>query len=342
MGSNPHALGIVLRDLLPPAGPRALMPAPVLVDLAALADDLGYDSIWIPEGRGRELFSLTGAMAVATSRVRLGTGILPLYSRPPALAAMAAATLGDLSGGRFVLGIGTGHPKMIERGFGVPFREPLAATREYIGILRRTATGSPVAADGRVFRVQAFQLEAAPRYATPIYVAALGPKMLQLAGQVADGVILNWSTPARVQWAAGVVREATRAAGRDPAQVQVVCYVRVAVAEDDEAWPVIRRLLATYVALPAYARMLEGAGFADAVRTVKAVWTRGGVEAAAAATPDQFVHEMALVGTGETCRRGLEAYQAAGAEVVIAYPVPIGSDAERSLRHTIEALAGGG
>jgi probable F420-dependent oxidoreductase len=314
------------------------MPASALIDLARLADHLGYDSIWIPEGRGRELFSTIGAIAAATSRVRLGTGILPLYSRPPALTAMAAATLADLSHGRFVLGIGTGHPSIIERGFGIPFREPLAAVREYIEVLRRLAAGNHVSVHGRVFRVEAFQLEAPPRHPTPIFLAALGPRMLQLAGEIADGVILNWSTPARVQWAAGVVRDAARAAGRDPAQVQVVCYVRVAVAEEGAAWPVIRRLLAAYVALPAYARMLEAAGFSDGVRAVQQAWASGGVDAAAVAAPDGLVREMAIIGTGDACRESLRRYYQAGADVVVAYAVPVGDDAERSLRRTLEAL----
>jgi probable F420-dependent oxidoreductase len=340
MGSNGPALGVVVRDLLPPAGPRALMPVRALVDLARHAEDLGYDSVWVPEGRGRELFGVIGAMATVTSRVRLGTGILPLYSRPPALAAMAAATLGDLSDGRFVLGVGTGHPAIVERGYGVPFREPLRATREYVEIMRRVGAGGPVAFAGRVFRVEALQLEAPPRHAAPIYLAALGPRMLRVAGEIADGVILNWSTPARVQWAAGVVRAAARAAGRDPAQVTVVCYVRVAVAAQAAAWPVVRKLLATYVALPAYARMLEDAGFADDVRAVQAAWTRGDVDAAAAAS-DRLVREMALVGTGPAVRDGLRQFHAAGADVVAVYPVPAGEDAEASIRRTIEAVMRG-
>jgi alkanesulfonate monooxygenase SsuD/methylene tetrahydromethanopterin reductase-like flavin-dependent oxidoreductase (luciferase family) len=222
----------------------------------------------------------------------------------------------------------------------VPFREPLRATREYVEVLRRVGAGAAVAFAGRVFRVEAFQLEAPPRHAAPIYLAALGPRMLRLAGAIADGVILNWSTPERVRWAAGVVREAARAAGRDPAQVTVVCYVRVAVAAQAAAWPVVRKLLATYVALPAYARMLEDAGFLDEVRAMQAAWTRGGVDAAAAAS-DRLVREMALVGTGPAVRDGLPRFHAAGADVVAAYPVPVGEDAEASIRRTIEAVMRG-
>ncbi len=170
-----RAIAVVLRDLLPPAGPRSLLPVRALVDLAALADRLGYHSVWVPEGRGRELGSMLGAMALATTRLGLATGILPLYSRPPALVAMAAATLASLSGGRFILGIGAGHPAIIGQGYGVPFREPLIAAREFVAIVRAVLAGERVSMRGRVFTVEAFELEARPDHPVPIYVAALGP-----------------------------------------------------------------------------------------------------------------------------------------------------------------------
>jgi alkanesulfonate monooxygenase SsuD/methylene tetrahydromethanopterin reductase-like flavin-dependent oxidoreductase (luciferase family) len=209
-----RAIAVVLRDLLPPAGPRSLLPVRTLVDLAALADRLGYHSVWVPEGRGRELDSMLGAMAQATVRIGLASGILPLYSRPPALVAMAAATLADLSGGRFVLGIGAGHPAIIEQGYGVSFREPLLAAREFVAIVRTALAGERVSMRGRVFEVDAFQLEAKPDHPVPIYLAALGPAMLRMAGEVADGVILNWTSPEHIPWAVARVREGAARAGR--------------------------------------------------------------------------------------------------------------------------------
>ncbi len=338
MGQD-RPLGLVLRDLLPPAGPRDLLPVRALVDYAALADRLGFDSVWIPEGQGRELMATIGAMGQATSRIRLATGILPFYSRPPALTAMAAATLADLTGGRFILGIGTGHPAIIEEGYGLRYREPLAAAREFMLIVRRVVTGERVGMHGRVFRVEAFQLESRPRHRVPIYLAALGPRMLRLAAQLADGVILNWISPARVRSAVEIVRQEALLAGRDPASVDVVCFVRAAITPAREAaWKVMRRLLATYAVMPAYARMFEEAGFTGDVAAMSAAWATGGVEAAAAAASDEFVRDLAVVGSAQECLEGLSRYCDAGADLVAAYPFPVGDDAAGSMRATIEGL----
>ncbi|MDR7556137.1 MAG: LLM class flavin-dependent oxidoreductase [Armatimonadota bacterium] len=339
-GQRPKGTGLVLRDLLPPAGPRELLPVRTLVDLAVLADRLGYDSLWVPEGRGRELCSLLGAMARATRRVRLATGIMPIFSRPPALAAMAAATLADLTAGRFVLGLGTGHPSIVEDGYDQAYRRPLDAMREYVEIVRRALRGDRVATSGQVFRVRDFQLEAPPSHPVPIYVAALGEQMLQLAGQVADGVILNWMGPARAAWAAERARRAARDAGRDPNVVTVVCFVRAAVTQTPEvAWRVLRRLVATYAVMPAYSQMFAAAGYAGEMAAVEGAWARGGVDAAAAALSAELVAELGAVGDAAACRARFDAYRAAGVDVVAAYPFPFGADAAASLRETVDALA---
>jgi len=332
-------LGLVLRDLLPPAGPRELLPARTLVEHAAVADRLGYDSLWVPEGSGREALAMLSAMAGVTLRLRLATGILPIFSRPPALVAMAAATLADLTGGRFVLGLGVGHPAIVEAGYGVRYREPLRAVRECVAIVRAALAGETVTYDGQVFRVQEFRLESRPRHSVPIYLAALGEQMLRTAGEIADGVILNWSTPARVRRAVGVVRLAARQAGRDPAAVTVVCFVRAVVTEQPEAaWLVLRRLVATYAAMPAYARMFEAAGFSREVQAMNAAWARGGVEAAAVAASAEFIEALGVVGSARLCREGLDQYREAGADVVAAYPFPVSADAAGSMRATIESL----
>ncbi len=331
---------LVLRDLLPPAGPRALLPVERLIELAAHADRLRNHSVWVPEGRGRELFTTLGAMGRATERVGLATGILTIYSRPPALTAMAAATLADLTGGRFILGLGVGHPDVIEGGYGAVYRRPLTAMREYVEIVRRATDGTKVAFHGRVFRVKEFQLESKSQHRVPIYLAALGERMLRLAGEIADGVVLNWMPPERVRWATRIVRDAAARAGRGAESVTVVCYVRAVVTENPEgAWTVMRRLLATYIEMPAYARMLQDAGFAAEISAIRGAWAASGVGAAAATVPADLLDRLAVVGPAESCRAGLARYFDAGVNVVAAYPFPFGDDAASSLRATIEALA---
>lgn len=339
-------VGVVLRDLLPPVGPRDLMPMGTLVMLAQLAERLGYDSVWIPEGRGRELLATLGAMGHATSRITLASGILPFYSRPPALVAMGAATLADLTAGRFILGAGAGHHAIIEEGYGVRYIEPLQAAREFVSIVRRALTGERVSAHGRVFRVERFQLESRPRHPVRIFLAALGPKMLRLAGAVADGVILNWSTPGQVEWATGMVREAAAEAGRTPDDVTIVAYVRTAVTSPpatspQDAWHVVRRLFAAYASMPAYAQMFGAAGLEGEVLAVQAALETEGIDAAARAASQEFIESLAVVGTAEACREGLAAFHRAGADVVAVYPFPFGTDGVGAIRRTLEALAPG-
>jgi alkanesulfonate monooxygenase SsuD/methylene tetrahydromethanopterin reductase-like flavin-dependent oxidoreductase (luciferase family) len=254
---------------------------------------------------------------------------------------MIASTLADLSDGRFMLGIGVGHPAIIEQGYGLAFREPLRAARECIDIVRAALSGGRVAQDGRVFHVDAFQLESPPRHPVPIYLAALGPAMLRLAGEVADGVILNWIPADRIPWAIARVHEGCRRAARDPESVKVVCYVRTVVTDDVPAGrQVLRRLAATYAAMPSYARMFEDAGHGAAIAAMRAAWQEGGVEAAAAAAPDDFTRALGVVGTTADCLGALRRYRQAGVDLVAAYPFPVGADAAASLRATIEGLAG--
>ena len=318
-----------------PAGPPQ-----ETVALVQFAESLGYDVAWMPDQTfHRDPFLTLAACAHGTTRIALGVGVTNPYTRHPALIARAAATLSELCNGRFILGIGTGHPAVIEEGYGLQHREPLAAAREFILIVRRALTGERVGMHGRVFRVDAFQLESRSLHRVPIYLAALGPRMLRLAGQLADGVILNWISPSRVRSAVEIVRQEALLAGRDPASVEVVCFVRAAVTPArDAAWRVMRRLLATYAAMPAYARMFEEAGFTGDVAAMSVAWAAGGVEAAAAAASDEFVRDLAVVGSTQECLEGLNRYRDAGADLVAAYPFPVGDDAAGSMRATIEGL----
>lgn len=333
-------LGVALRDLLPPAGPRAALPVRDLLALARLAQRGGYHSVWLPEGRGREAFAQLGALAARTGRIHLGTGILPVFSRPPALTAMALATLDDLSGGRIIFGIGAGHPAITARGYDRPSARPVRAIREYVEIVRQVMSGATVRYAGRVFRVEEFTLEATPARQVPIFIAALRNRMLRLAGALGDGALLNWMPPEQAGRCAAVVREAARAAGRPEGSVTVACFVRACVTDEaDRARLVLRRLIASYAALDAYARMFAGSGFAAEVEAIRAAWPRG-VDAAACAVSDPMADGLGLVGTAAHCRAGLERFRAAGVDLPIIYPFP-GGPVKESYARTVSALAPG-
>jgi 5,10-methylenetetrahydromethanopterin reductase len=323
-------LGVALRDLLPPAGPRSAMPSRGLVDLAVTAERSGYHSVWLPEGRGREAFSLLGAMARATSRIQLGTGIMPVFSRPPALAAMGIATLDDLSDGRMNLGVGAGHTK---------FPHPRRAVREFVEIVRLVMTGRSVNYTGRVFQVDNFTLEFTPARQVPIFLAALRTRMLRLAGELGGGVLLNWATTKRAARAVEIVREAAASSGRDPQDIIVACFIRTCVTDDvDGARGVLRRLIAAYAALPSYAAMWTDSGFGGEVAAIQKAWSSG-VDEAAESVSDRMVAAIGLIGAQEACLAGLEQFRKAGVDLPIIYPFPLRPGDDSAYRQTIEALA---
>lgn len=331
-------IGVALRDLLPPAGPRTALSVRSLVDLAVRADHLGYHSVWLPEGRGREAFAQLGALSIATHRIHIGTGIMPVFSRPPALAAMGLATLDDLSGGRLIFGIGAGHPGITERGYGQPFTRPVRAVREFVEIVRLAMSGEAVHYAGKVFQVREFELESTPARQVPIFVAALRGSMLRLAGQIGDGVLLNWMTSGQAARSAAAVREAARTAGRPPGSVSVACFVRVCVTEEVERGrEILRRMIAAYAGLDAYARMFEESGFAEEVQAIQAGWTSG-IDAAGRAVSSRMVENLALIGTADDCRRGIERFRKSGIDLPVIYPYPVEPGPD-SYERTIVSLA---
>jgi probable F420-dependent oxidoreductase len=331
-------LGVALRDLLPPAGPRTALPVQAVLDLGVLAERGGYDSVWLPEGRGREAFAQLGALAAVTRRIRLGTGILPVFSRPPALTAMALTTLDDLSGGRALFGIGAGHAAITTRGYDRPFARPVRAIQEYVEILRLVMAGGAVHYAGEIFRVEEFTLESTPVRQVPVFIAALRGRMLRLAGTIGDGVLLNWMPAEHAGRCAEAVRTAARGAGRREGAVAVACFVRTCVTDSvEDARHILKRLIATYAALDAYARMFAEGGFAGEVAAIRSAWT-GGVDAAARAVGERMTDALGLIGTAAQCRAGLERFSAAGIDLPVIYPFPVGSAAD-SLERTVTALA---
>src|SRR6185437_2827243 len=215
-------LSIASHSGLPPAAVGAV---------AGAADEAGFSAVFVAEGHGDAL-ALCHPVAAATRRARVGTAIANVALRPPVLTAKTAAQLDHAAGGRFVLGLGVANTIMNTR-FGIAPFVPLPMIEEYVGVVRAVLGGSATGYQGQVYRTGMVPLDSPPARADlPVYLAALSPRMLALAGRIADGVILNLMTPAQAGSAAGVVREAARAAGRDPASVEVVCVVHCALSGD--------------------------------------------------------------------------------------------------------------
>lgn len=254
---------------------------------------------------------------------------------------MASATLQEASGGRFLLGLGVSHPGTMEPWHGADYRKPLTAARETLQVLHALGAGEKAAVEGEVVRSEHFRLGISPTPpSTPVYLAAMGPRMLELAGEEADGVLLNWSSPAEVRRAGDRVRGAARDAGRDLADVPIATYVRVAVDEDRGA---ARRALAQevgqYAALPAYASHFERQGFGEAVAAVKAAYKDGGREAVPDALEDDVLRSLGWYGTpDDDPATALGEYAEAGLDHLVARVVVVGDDAVASVEAVTRAL----
>ena len=306
---QPHGTAFAIRDALPWSD---------LEDLVRAAENAGYAALFLPEIAARDATVTLGALAGVTRDLRLGTGILPMRSRTPMLAAMAAATLQDRSGGRFVLGMGTGH--------GGP--GALGELRDAVAEIRALLRGEEVERKGRRTR-----LALLPDEPVPIWISALGPKAMRLAGEVADGVLLNWCPPERVAYARERVAEGAAATGRDPCEVPVGVYVRAWVGDDREAaMHALKSASGEYASYGPYARQLQQMGLGDLGRAAAEASRAGRVDD----VPEELVGAVCAVGDAAPSR--LDAYRDAGADLVVVYPVAAG-DLAASLEGTVLALA---
>ncbi|HYT29333.1 MAG TPA: LLM class flavin-dependent oxidoreductase [Actinomycetota bacterium] len=312
--------GVVLRD------PLAWNDAMLVVETA---EDTGYEAVFVPEIESREAFATLAGFARSTARVRLGTGVVTLRSRSPAVTAMAAATLAELSGGRFVLGVGAGSP-----GTGLPLPgSPLALTEEYVRVVRDLLAGRTVRSV--MFSVDGFRLGLTVE-PPPIWLAALGDRMVALAGRTADGVLLNWCPPERVASAKRVLQEATERAGRDPGDVTVAVYVRACLgAEDGPALEALRPMAGQYASIPHYLAQLRAVGLGSEGEAAARSFAAGRPDQ----VPEALVRALTVMGGRAEALARFRAYLDAGADLVLCYPVAAAADPFSSILGTVLAAA---
>ncbi|MGH2695326.1 MAG: LLM class flavin-dependent oxidoreductase [Actinomycetota bacterium] len=313
------------------------------LELCREAEGLGYTDAWSAEVGGADGFAPLAALAGSTSRMRLGTAIVPVFTRPPALLAMSASTVQQLSGGRFVLGLGTSSDVIVSAWMGGSFERPLDRLREYVEVLRDLFAGKKVSHAGETVSVNGFRLQIDPGSPPPIYLAALGPKACRLAGEVADGVIFFMKSVAGAEQGLGWVAEGARAAGRDVAELDCVIRLPVAVEEDEEMMRFMaRRLVTTYAAVDVYNRSLSAQGFEAEANAVKEAWRTGDRDQANAAVTDDMMEQLLVMGDAASCRARLEEFRNAGVKTPVLLPVSVAGDpverAER-IRAAVRALA---
>ncbi len=293
-----------------------LLPVAGQVDVAKRAEALGYDTVWAAEAGTNDAFGLLTACAAATSRIGLATGVLPIFTRTPALMAQSAATLQDASGGRFALGIGVSSATIVTRWNGVPYDRLLDRMRDYTLAVREILTGEKVTRASDLYPVDGYRLlMRVPSPPPPVLVGALNPAMLRLAGEVSDGALLNWIGVDAVPAALAHV-----AAGAGGAPRRNAVFVRVCVTSDVEAaraWA--RREVMGYVIVPAYRRAFATQGWGDACDAAMALWDAGDRRGAAGSLPDAFVDSLCLAGPASSVRERFDAFRAAGADEPVAF-----------------------
>jgi alkanesulfonate monooxygenase SsuD/methylene tetrahydromethanopterin reductase-like flavin-dependent oxidoreductase (luciferase family) len=301
-----------------------------------LAERLGYESVYLTHIAGRDSVTTLMAYASRSERIRLGTGVMPIYSRTPVATAQSFATLDEFSGGRAVCGLGVSHRPVVESWYGQTIDRPLRETREYVGILRAIFRGEDPPR-GDKFRSAFHFVGYAARPDLPIYLAGLSPRMLTLAGEIADGVILWLCNPDYVRdVVVPSVGEGRAKAGLPLEGFDIVAAVPSAVtSEPEQAHGRLRSELIAYFSLPFYRAMLERSGFEDDIAGFDRGMSEGEPEAAMKAISDRFLQTLAAVGSTEEASATVRRYREAG----VGSP-SVGPIAQTDFDVTLEALAG--
>ena len=309
-------------------------------ELSALAEKNGFDAVWVPEGGGRDSLTSLATIAMKTSTVKLGTGILPIFARTPINTAMGAAGMAAIADGRFMLGLGVGHAPTVESRDGIPFKQPMTRMRETIQIVKALLAGEEINFTGKQFKLTGASMGAAtPKTKVPIYIAALGPQMLEMVGELADGVLMNWTAVDYLGEAIGHIKRGAEKAGRDLSEIDIAGYVRVAVGDDLAASrDSLRRQVARYASNPFYRNFFAETGFDKEMSAAAAALAEGNLDKAADSITVEMQDQVAVVGTVEECRAALEKRRAAGLQLPVIAPFAVG-DNMASHQHVIEALA---
>ncbi|MBL7253577.1 LLM class F420-dependent oxidoreductase [Actinoplanes sp. LDG1-01] len=285
----------------------------------AALGDAGFTDLWTSEVAGSDAFTPLTLAAAWAPRFRLGTAIAPVFTRGPGLLAMTAAALAEAAPGRFQLGIGASSPVVVGDWNAAEFTQPFQRSRDMLRFLRAALAGELVDQQFETFAVRRFRLERPPAVPPQILLAALRPGMLRLAAAEADGVILNWLSPADVTTALAEVKT-------DKPGFDVAARIFVCPTDDAEhARRVGRRMIAAYLTVPAYAEFHRWLGRGDVLTPMWQAWSSGDRKAALAAIPDSVVDDLIVHGSPAECRAKVEAYVAAGITVpaMALLPTPV-------------------
>lgn len=285
-----------------------------LTDLVIHAEQAGIDTALVGEVAGPEVFATLGAMAARTKRIKLGSGIVAAYTRSPALTAMGFATLASLAPGRVIAGVGASSPIVVGRWHGGDFDQPLATVREFIGLLRAALAGEKLNHDGPRFRSKGFRLDL-PGVEVPIWLGAINPRMLALAGEQADAAFMTWCPPEEVGPKREIVNAAAAESGRNPADVATALSFWAYSGPDlEQALERMRRQVLAYSMVPTHQPAFVGTF--DNLAEVAEAWHKGDRAKALALVPDEAVLAQCALGPDMLAER-IADYRAAGVDLPI-------------------------
>ena len=276
-------------------------------EIAKRSEDIGYTDAWSAEASGTDGFSVAAAVGVSTETLRIGCAIVPVFTRPPALIAMSTLSAHQACGGRFCLGLGASSPVIVERWMGLDYDRPVTRMRESIAAIRQALTGDKTDLDGDTVKVKGFRLEQSVTEPVPLFLAALGPRMLALAEEVADGVALFLTSEEGV-------RLAKKGAPSCETVARLICFIG---DEPDEVRGFARWLIAPYLVVPGYNRFIAHQGYEDIAATVATKWGAGDRQGALDAITDDLVDALVIAGPAGACKERIESFRDAGLDTPI-------------------------
>jgi probable F420-dependent oxidoreductase len=279
------------------------------IELAKWAEDEGYDDLWFADSNGVDALTTAAAVALNTSRCRIGTAIIPVFSRTPAVLASTAHVLNQLSGGRFILGLGSSSQTMMENWHGQTFEKPLTRVKETTLLIKQMLAGQKTDFDGVTVKSKGYRQLPLEEDAQPVYMAALRGKMLETAAEFSDGVILNLFPKNSLPRMMDHIRIGAERAGKKLEDVEIVCRHQVIVTDEiDNARNMIRRGFAPYYATPVYNAFLAWSGYEDVAKTIAEGWAAKDREKTTGALNDQLVDDIAIIGSVGQCHDRIREY----------------------------------
>jgi len=328
-------LGFVL------AGAAAL-PAAEFAGIVRETEARRYHTAWTGETGGYDAIAVMATMLAHSTTLHVGSAVMPVQTRTPTLLGMSAATLGHLAPGRVAFGLGLSSRIIVEQWHGQKFAPALAQIREAVQIIRLVTAGERVNFDGAFYRVRNFRLTA-PAAPVRIVLAALGPEMLELAGEIADGVVLNWIPPQAVPAAIAHLQAGARRAARSLDDFEIACFIRTCVTDDVKtARAALARDITGYVIVDVYASFFRTAGFGAEVDAVNARWKAGDRAGAVGEISPRMLDGLGVVGDEAFARARIDAFARAGLTMPVVLPfnpaVAAGGDPRPTLLRTLRAF----